>query len=62
MDKLVPNFFRTLNSQEEYEEFLKPRYSPKMFFLMREDEELPLVLKKLSVAFTLRFDVLSQLF
>ena len=34
-----------------------PRYSPKMVLLMREDEEVPLILKKLAVAYALRFDV-----
>ena len=57
MNKLVPNFFRIINSKEEYEEFLLPRYSPKMILFMREDEEVPLILRKLAVAFALRFDV-----
>lgn len=54
----LPNFYRELNNLEEYEDFLLPRYSPKIIAFIREDEDLPLALKQIGVAFFLRIDVL----
>lgn len=54
----LPNFYRELNNLEEYEDFLLPRYSPKIIAFIREDEDLPLALKQIGVAFFLRIDVI----
>lgn len=31
----MPNFFKVLNSREEYEEFLLPHYVPKLILIAR---------------------------
>lgn len=53
---MIPNFFEELTSLEQYREWLKPKYSPKLLFASREDD-VPLVVRKLGVHFFLRFDL-----
>ena len=59
VDGLLPNFYKELHNKEEYEGFLLPRYVPKIILFNREDEdEVSLTMKKISVHFHLRFDVI----
>ncbi len=51
----MPNFFKEINSKEEYEEWLEPLYSPNIIFASRE-EEIPEVLIRLGVHFFLKFE------
>lgn len=55
IDQIMPNFYQEIESLAQYEQFLEPKYAPKLLFATR-DEEVPLVLKKLGVHFFLRFD------
>jgi hypothetical protein len=57
IDEMIPNFYEELESLEEYKEWLKPKYSPKLVFATREDE-IPITLKKLGVHFFLRYDLM----
>ena len=54
---IMPCFMQPLRNEQEYQEFLLPRYSPKLIFLTRDDTP-PYVLHQLSVAYYMRFDVL----
>lgn len=34
---LLPNFYQSLNNEDEYLDFLQPNYSPKILAFIRED-------------------------
>jgi hypothetical protein len=34
---MIPNFFEELTSEEEYQEWLKVRHTPKLLFASREE-------------------------
>lgn len=52
----MPNFYEEMTNIEDYYEWMRPRHTPKLVFLTRE-EEIPMVLKKLGVHYFLRFDL-----
>lgn len=54
---MLPNFYKQLNNAEEYSDFLNPKYSPKMIAFVRDDEQIPAVLRRIAVAFFLKMDV-----
>lgn len=56
IDQIMPNFYQEIESLAQYEQFLEPKYAPKLLLATR-DEEVPLVLKKLGVHFFLKFDL-----
>ena len=53
----MPQFYEILNNEEEYQEFLKPRYVPKLILFQKEDEGVEKTSRQISIAYALRFDV-----
>lgn len=54
---MLPNFFQELTNEHDYMQWLDVRHTPKLVFVSRDNlEDVPAVLKMLSIAFFLRFD------
>lgn len=53
----MPQFYEILNNEEEYQEFLKPRYVPKLILFQKEDEGVEKTYRQISIAYALRFDM-----
>lgn len=56
IEGLLPVFITPVATTRDLEEFLKPRYSPKLLYFTKE-EDAPRNIAKLTVYFNLRIDV-----
>lgn len=56
MLSLLPNFYQEVHNLEEYEDSLYPHYSPKLLVFIRDDEDIPSVLKEIAITFFLKID------